>query len=1262
MQFFKNGPDIPERLLQAHEEGDVVFFCGAGISYPAGLPGFKELVEKLYGRLAVIRDEEQQAAIDAKQFDTAIALLEQKHAGGRKRVRETLRKILRPKSTDPKATATHKALLTLSENREGQRRLITTNFDRLFQKVIWRDRLRVPTFQAPLLPVPKTGWNGLVYLHGLLAGDPDADNLNSLVVSSGDFGLAYLTERWAARFVTELFRNFTVCFVGYSIDDPVLRYMMDAFAADRRLREAQQEIFAFGDHSEEDQVSQTNKWKAKNVTPILYLKDLDHTNLHATLDAWANMYGDGVSGKEHIVVQSALNRPVTSTKQDNFVGRVLWALSDRSGLPAKRFAEMDPVPSLEWLEPLSENVFGRGRLAGFDVEPETAVDAKFRFSLTRRPAPYTLAPWMALVDAEPRWSLWDNVMGRLAHWLIRHLNDPSLVLWLVEGGAQLHERFTREAANRIEQLAKLEREDKTTKLDSIKASAPNAIPSPLMRTLWRLLLTGRVQRRGLDLALYDWRERFNHDGLTTTLRLELREILTPRVSLSKPFPRLIMVDEESEPERMSDIVNWEIVLSTKDVHSALRDWPDDERWWTALPELLQDFSGLLRDALDLMRELGEADDKTDRSYFHQPSITEHPQNKGFHDWTALIDLTRDAWRATAAQSPDRARLAAEGWWHVPYPLFRRLTFFAAAQSEFIPSRLGLDWLLADECWWLWSAETTREAICLLVALIPDLDDAERLELESAVLKGPSHEMYKEDTDHNLWTEDRDRDIWLRLARMAETSGSLSPAGDERLAELSAKYPELKLAEDERDEFPLWMGDVEEMRTSVTSPRERSALVEWLKEYRTNEFWEEDDWHDRCRKDLPTTTWALKTLAGQGCWPATRWSTALHAWSEKDLIGPAWQEIAPVLEKAPTELVKEVEPVLGGWLREIADSFKEREATFFSLCVKVLRVDHEPEDEMGDVVDRAINHPVGHVTDALVRWWYRRKLEDDQGLPDRLKAIFTELCDVEFCAYRHGRVLLASRVIPLFRVDRDWATRHLLPLFDWKNVELEARAAWEGSLGSPLLYPPLMEVLKPAFLETADHYAMLEKHGRQYAAVLVHASLDPRDVFDKEELARATWALPPEGLEMTADALAGAIDGAGDQRADYWTNRVGPYLANVFPNVHERISPAITESFGQVCIAAGDAFPAAIKQLHAWLQAVEYPDDLVHRLHEAGLCERFPEPALEFLHLIVEDGPPFPPSDLRECLKAICSTEPRLESDGWFQRLRDYLRRFEIELD
>ncbi|MDD4749887.1 MAG: hypothetical protein PHD26_08235 [Methanosarcinaceae archaeon] len=49
--FVVNGPDIPDRLLEAHEEGKVVFFCGAGISCSAGLPNFEELVLNLYNEL-----------------------------------------------------------------------------------------------------------------------------------------------------------------------------------------------------------------------------------------------------------------------------------------------------------------------------------------------------------------------------------------------------------------------------------------------------------------------------------------------------------------------------------------------------------------------------------------------------------------------------------------------------------------------------------------------------------------------------------------------------------------------------------------------------------------------------------------------------------------------------------------------------------------------------------------------------------------------------------------------------------------------------------------------------------------------------------------------------------------------------------------------------------------------------------------------------------------------------------------------------------
>ncbi|MCP9468443.1 MAG: hypothetical protein NNA31_00440 [Nitrospira sp.] len=108
MQFVRNGPDIPERLLQAHEEGRVVFFCGAGISYPAGLPGFSGLVDKLYTRLSVTPNAVQAAAIKAGQYDTAIGLLEGDIVGGREAVRQELASILTPNLGAPNATATMK--------------------------------------------------------------------------------------------------------------------------------------------------------------------------------------------------------------------------------------------------------------------------------------------------------------------------------------------------------------------------------------------------------------------------------------------------------------------------------------------------------------------------------------------------------------------------------------------------------------------------------------------------------------------------------------------------------------------------------------------------------------------------------------------------------------------------------------------------------------------------------------------------------------------------------------------------------------------------------------------------------------------------------------------------------------------------------------------------------------------------------------------------------------------------------------------------
>src|SRR5215211_3006348 len=253
-----------------------------------------------------------------------------------------------------------------------------------------------------MLPIPKSSrWNGLVYLHGLLPNKPDESALHRLVLTSGDFGLAYLTERWAARFVTELFRNYVVCFVGYSINDPVLRYMMDALAADRMLGEFTPQAYALGDCEPVQERAKAIEWAAKGVTPILYERPAgsdDHSALHKTLKGGAETYRDGTLGKERIVVEYALARPSASTQQDDFVGRMLWALSHESGLPAKRFADFDPAPPLEWLKAFSEDRYGHRDLNRFKVTPDTVVDDTLKFSFVHRPASYRRTRWMILAS------------------------------------------------------------------------------------------------------------------------------------------------------------------------------------------------------------------------------------------------------------------------------------------------------------------------------------------------------------------------------------------------------------------------------------------------------------------------------------------------------------------------------------------------------------------------------------------------------------------------------------------------------------------------------------------------------------------------------------------------------------------------------------------------------------------------------------------------------------------------------------------------
>lgn len=1271
MQFVTHGPDIPNKLLQAHEEGRVVFFCGAGISYPAGLPDFKGLVDDIYRRLGTVRTSIEQEAYERSQFDATLYLLERRIPGQRIAVRRVLEQALQPKLRRKGATDTHAALLQLARCRDGKVRLVTTNFDRIFEQVCKRAKQSVSAYAAPMFPIPKSSrWNGLVYLHGLLPERSDESALHRLVLTSGDFGLAYLTERWAARFVSELFRNYVVCFVGYSINDPVLRYMMDALAADRMLGEASPQAFALGDCESGQEKGKAIEWEAKGVTPILYEVSAgrqDHSLLHKTLRAWAETYRDGILGKDAIVVKYALTRPSASTQQDDFIGRMLWALSHESGLPARRFADFNPVPSLDWLGALWKNRYLHDDLSRFGVPACAKVDENLSFNLICRPAPYSHAPWMALASGGASFSQWDGLMFHLARWLLRHLNDPVLIIWLAERGGQLHDQWSLMIERELDRFSNLEHEEKTTELDEIRKHAPNAIPSPMMRLLWRLLLTGRLKSPRRDVDIYRWKSRLARDGLTTTLRLELREMLAPKVVLKKPFHWRADDDANEEPTRIKQLVDWKLVLAADHVYSSLRDTAN-ERWLSALPILLDDFQQLLRDALDLLRELGESDEHSDRSHWDLPSISPHWQNRSFRDWVTLIELLRDAWLATRDIDPARASLIALDWFDLPYSTFKRLALFAASKDGCITPDRWLEWLVADAAWWLWSMDTKRETMRLLVLHGATLSHEAREKLEAAILAGPPRKMYRDDVEPDKWRSIVDHSVWLHLAKLNLGAGRLGDAASLRFNKLSVANPVWELATNESDEFSHWMSgtgdpDFESSRSVDIAPRKRHDLVNWLMQPRAEQQgYYEDTWRETCRTRLFHSLFALCDLAREGVWPVDRWRDAFNAWGEEGKVLRSWRFAAPLVLTMPDNVLQEAMQAVTWWLEAASKSIDRHENVLLNMCRRVLDLPIEPSSgimrngkPINQPVTEAINHPVGHITRALLNLWFKREPNDDDKLPADISLFFTQICDARVERFRHGRVLLAAHLIVLFRVDQLWTETHLLPLFDWNRSSDRAKAAWEGFLWSPRVYQPVLIALKPHFLSTADHYMDIGEHGSQFAAFLTYAALDSMDDYTSEDFQSAIGALPVEGLQEVAQALSQAIEGAGEQREDYWKNRIQPFWQQIWPKSRDLSSNRIAESLARLCIAARGEFSAALSAVIHWLRPIEHPSHIVHLLHESGLAAKFPHDTLRFLNAVLDDQS-WAPRELKQCLDAILDAAPNVIEDPQFKRLSEYFQR------
>lgn len=301
-------PVMPERLLLAHARGQVLFIVGAGVSKPAGLPDFRELVVDVYGKLdtgvhTVVtssRDDEpgdlsgltsQQIAevrrFKRRDYDVVLGMLERRiddKPSGTSRVRATVAEVLRTAGTKP--ASIHKALMRLAD-RGGASAIVTTNFDLLLQGGL-KGKTKLQTYSLGGIPRPgrRGDFSGILHIHGAL--DRNSDRTSDLVITDQDFGEFYMRRRTVPDFIYDAARLFHLVLVGYSADDPPMRYLLNAIAADGVRFDDLKERFAFVGGEAPDPVL-VEDWKGRGITPIAYDSKDHHQSLLDLLQRWAEL-------------------------------------------------------------------------------------------------------------------------------------------------------------------------------------------------------------------------------------------------------------------------------------------------------------------------------------------------------------------------------------------------------------------------------------------------------------------------------------------------------------------------------------------------------------------------------------------------------------------------------------------------------------------------------------------------------------------------------------------------------------------------------------------------------------------------------------------------------------------------------------------------------------------------------------------------------------------------------------------------------------
>ncbi|MBN2881759.1 SIR2 family protein [Candidatus Woesearchaeota archaeon] len=192
-----------KNIVKARENGKLVIFAGAGVSFDSNVPGWSQLIDELKGDLD--EKENDYLAIGQLYFNSR----------GKKEYIDKIQEVLKHGKT--RYNPIHEKIVELKPLH-----IVTTNYDTHFEQVLDEKSYRYSIIKKDVdLPYSK-GASLLIKMHG------DFDEKN-IVLKKEDYGDGYSsTFPLIEGFVKGVFASKLVVFIGFSFTDPNLIQILES--------------------------------------------------------------------------------------------------------------------------------------------------------------------------------------------------------------------------------------------------------------------------------------------------------------------------------------------------------------------------------------------------------------------------------------------------------------------------------------------------------------------------------------------------------------------------------------------------------------------------------------------------------------------------------------------------------------------------------------------------------------------------------------------------------------------------------------------------------------------------------------------------------------------------------------------------------------------------------------------------------------------------------------------------------------------------